>query len=147
MSTECDLYVKLMIWCDLQRITLTLSLNINQLIVALVLWMLYDFLLIWYSNYHNYMHSFLGAYERSWKACFLYACNYEMQKYKHCRYSIEPVRNTAIKNLYLKKVPVTACDNSKIFLSFYLWLLSFYYSIRTSITVLEPYWCIFWGTY
>ena len=62
-----------------------------------------------------------------------------MQKYKHCRYSIEPVRNTAIKNLYLKKVPVTACDNSKIFLSFYLWLLSFYYSIRTSITVLEPY--------
>ena len=40
---------------------------------------------------------------------------------------------------YLKKVLVTACDNSKIFLSFYLWLLSFYYSIRTSITVLEPY--------
>ena len=40
---------------------------------------------------------------------------------------------------YLKIAPVTACDNSEIFLSFYLWLLSFYYSIRTSITVLEPY--------
>ena len=32
--------------------------NTKQQLVALVLWMLHNFLLIWYSNYHNYMHSF-----------------------------------------------------------------------------------------
>ena len=31
----------------------------------------------------------------------------------------------------MEEDPVTACDDNKIFLSFYLWLLSFYYSIRT----------------
>ena len=37
---------------------LNLSLNTNQQLVALVLWMLHNFFLIWYSNYHNYMHLF-----------------------------------------------------------------------------------------
>ena len=58
MSMEYYLHVNLMIWCDLQLIILNLSLNTNQQLVALVLWVLHNFLLIWYSNYHNYMHWF-----------------------------------------------------------------------------------------
>ena len=59
---EYYFHVNLMIWCDLQLIILSFSLNTNQLLVALVLWMLHNFLLIWYSNYHNYTHSFFKVY-------------------------------------------------------------------------------------
>ena len=83
MSIKYYLHVNVMIWCVLKLITLNLSLNINQQLVSLVLWMFRNFFLIWYSNCHNHILLFFQAYERSWRyvyhnSCFLYVWNYEM---------------------------------------------------------------------
>ena len=155
MSMEYYLYVNLMIWCDLQPDSFTSFTNTNQQLVALVLCMPLNFLLIWYSNYHNYMYSFFKVCYKIKKKGHEDICTIIPDFYMHAVMKwkktmemevtifnwvaptnaqlVEPIGHQweipQWKN-YLKKDLVTTCDNNKIFLSFLL-DVSFFCSIRT----------------
>ena len=143
MSTEYYLYLNLMIWCDLQLITLNLSLNINQQLVALVLWMLYNFFWIDTATITIMWTRFLKhmKYEDICiiKPVFYMHANHEIQKN-----TADVSHNIQLSGAYKCLVRWTSWKyrNKKltwrktqrqlvitiIFFSFYLWLLSFYYS-------------------